>query len=189
MDQLRKSDDFTKEVVALADEYLDSEILKIFVMGPDTGSKKKGAKVRREIIRLCNEEGLAVKAEHPQIIAAVKKRFRQGFTLTHLEALMAEKSDLIIIIPDSAGSIAELGYFALRENICTRMVILFEKRYLHQKNSYIAQGPRRAAKNSGATVLFVDYLDPMKIWKKILPRIAVTRASKVKGRLERRRNH
>ncbi|MBI2916473.1 MAG: hypothetical protein HYY01_00620 [Chloroflexi bacterium] len=176
---------FVRQVAGLADEYIRSSSLTVFVMGPDLTANRPSATLRQELISRCNLEGLAVKAEHEGVIAAVKRKLKSGFTLTHLEAFMAKDSDLIVIIPDSPGSIAELGYFALRQDLCPKMVILFEKQYLRQRSSYIAQGPRKAARDFSAEVKFVDYSRPAQVWTRVLlPRIQKAKAAKVLRRLE-----
>lgn len=186
MNKRERSRAFTEKVKALAREHLSQEPLTVFVMGPNTDDKRLGAKLRRKIIELCNDSELAVKAEHSEIRAVVRKELGKGYTLTHQEDLMAMKSDLIVIIPDSAGSIAELGYFALREDICPRMIILFGRKYLTARNSYIAQGPCKAAKQLGATVRFVNYRRLSEAWEVINSRIEIGKARKVLGPFEER---
>ena len=185
MNQRERSRAFTKEVKTLAQEHVSKEPLTVLVMGPNTDDKRLGAKLRRKIIDLCNDNELAVKAEHSEIRAEVRKELKRGYTLTHLEILMARKSDLIVIIPDSAGSIAELGYFALLEDICHKLIILFGRKYLTARTSYIAQGPGKAAKHFGATVRFVNYRRSSEAWEIISSRIEIGKAQKVLGPLER----
>lgn len=184
MNQQQRAESFARGLTESADDYWKSAKISVFVMGPDTTTNSPGAKLRKEIIALCNAEDLAVKAEHDKIIEAVKRKLRKGFTLTHLEAFIARESDLIVIIPDSPGSFAELGYFALQKNLCAKLIILFDKQYLTEKKSYIARGPHKAAKDWGATVRFIDYLKLSEAWRKILPRIEQVKASKILSRLE-----
>lgn len=184
MNQHQQSVTFTRGLEADAETSIGSEPVKVFVMGPDTKNTSSGARLRQDIIDLCNIEDFAVLGEHPKTIAAIRGILRAGFTMTHHEILLARRSDLIIIIPDSAGSIAELGYFALQKKACEKMVILFDKQYRGKKKSYIAQGPQKAAKDSGATVGFIDYSVVAQAWEMIRPRIEKIRASRVQTRFE-----
>ena len=124
-----KSDEFTRRFEALADKYFEEKHLNVLVMGPDLTRRSPAARLRRRILALCNAKNLGVKPEHREILRAAKGKMKSGYDLAHAERLMAECSDLIIIIPASAGSIAELGYFALEPDFCGKMIILFDKRY------------------------------------------------------------
>ncbi len=114
----------------LLDEYVASQPVTVMIMGPDLLSKKISASLRRKLVDLCNREGLAVIAEHKEMIEIGQKKLKAGCELTLYEHAVAVISDLVILIPDSAGSMAELGYFAACDGICEKMIIFFDREAL-----------------------------------------------------------
>jgi hypothetical protein len=62
--------------------------------------------------------------------------------LLTLENLLADSVDVIVLIPESAGSIAELGAFANHERLRQKLVCVQEERYRKEK-SFINYGPVR----------------------------------------------
>ena len=79
---------------------------------------------------------------------------------------MAKECELVIIIPDSPGSFAELGLFSVEEKIRSKVLVLFNKKYKKHKDSYIHRGPKMfVEKYSPWGVHFVDYSKYDSIWK------------------------
>ena len=62
--------------------------------------------------------------------------------LLYLENLLARSVDVIVMIPESPGSFAELGAFASNEFLSKKMVCLLDEKYKKVK-SFINQGPIR----------------------------------------------
>lgn len=76
--------------------------------------------------------------------------------LLSLENLLAESVDVIILIPESPGSFAELGAFANDEKLRSKIICVLDKKYKKHK-SFINQGPVKLIKkvnNSG--VIYVN---------------------------------
>ncbi len=169
---------FTRKVLSDVDQHLRTRKVHILLLGPDLSKRDAGARLRRRLIELCNLEQLGVKPEHREILAAIKGRLRGGFNLTRAEEHIARNSHIIVIIPASAGSLAELGYFALQKHLCPRMVILFHKKFLKERDTYIAQGPKRAAIQSRAVVRYIDYRNTSKAWSILRREIDNARAEK-----------
>ncbi|MCX6543501.1 MAG: retron St85 family effector protein [Acidobacteria bacterium] len=63
-----------------------------------------------------------------------------GRNMLELEEELARLADLVVVIVESAGSIAELGAFALSEPLRRRMLAILDRRYLGQR-SFINFGP------------------------------------------------
>lgn len=67
-------------------------------------------------------------------------------------------ASLVVMIPDSPGSFAEIGAFSLKEEICRKMIILADG--TREKNlGYLNTGPIACAGVFGSSVERVDYSD------------------------------
>ncbi|WP_338574774.1 retron St85 family effector protein [Erwinia billingiae] len=98
-------------------------------------------------------------------------------SLLKLEEQLAEAVDLIVIIPESPGSFAELGAFAMREELARKMLVLRQSKYKSDK-SFINHGPIRLVRAAKGRVLEMsnnldisnaDHTDPiMKQVKRML---------------------
>jgi hypothetical protein len=82
--------------------------------------------------------------------------------LLSLENLLADSVDAVVVIPESAGSFAELGAFANTEKLRNKMLCVVDERYRRDK-SFINQGPIRLVKRSNKNS--VVYIDEAKIGK------------------------
>ena len=60
--------------------------------------------------------------------------------LLSLENLLADSVDAVVVIPESAGSFAELGAFANNEKLRSKMICVVDIKYKRDK-SFINQGP------------------------------------------------
>jgi hypothetical protein len=139
---------------------------KVLLLGPSASDNKPGGKLRTELKRLCWEIGTTLVAEHEEIEKEGRKTLQGENNLTGWEAHIAKNSHLVVIIPDSPGSFAELGFFSMQNEICPKMVILFDKQY-KKDTSYIQRGPRRNAAARRANILFVDYNNPAAVWRRV----------------------
>lgn len=76
--------------------------------------------------------------------------------LLSLENLLAKSVDVIIMIPESPGSFAELGAFANDELLRKKMICILDIKYKKNK-SFINQGPVKLVKKvDNKNVLFLD---------------------------------
>lgn len=168
------------------DGWIDSTPLTILVLGPNMEERplKPSGRLRREIYRRCPEYGVAVKGELRDLITDAKARMGAGFDLCLHEMRVAKKSDVIIIIPDSSGSFAELGLFALEPQMCAKSLVLFNRSY-KKINTFLRQGPARAYDIRKATVLRVNYDDVDEVWKLVVKELQRHRAAKM-GKRRRR---
>jgi hypothetical protein len=80
----------------------------------------------------------------------------QSQDILSLENLLADSVDVIIIIPESAGSYAELATFANNERLREKIICINEIRY-SKTRSFINQGPIKLIKKTNKhNVIFID---------------------------------
>jgi hypothetical protein len=60
--------------------------------------------------------------------------------LAVFEKLIAEISDVILIFPESAGSLAEVGYFSAIEGVRNKILVVNDRRY-EAEDSFVTLGP------------------------------------------------
>ena len=140
--------------------------IKVLLLGPNTDTESPGAKLRKYIATNCAGHRTAIRGERKDLIAAFKKVMgSKYFDLCSYEQSLAETVDALIIIPASAGSLVELGLFALSENIHPKTLVLFNCLYEEDDSpTFIKLGPKLSYDIRGATVMTVDYLDKEGIW-------------------------
>jgi len=191
MDRPDASQQFTHDLVTeirtiSTQAIQDPGRVRVFVMGPSLNDGTPAGILRRHIIDRCNESNLAVIAEHDGIRRAVTQELGRDEHLTFCEVFMARKSDLIVIIPGSPGSFAELGYFAFQDDFCSKMTILYDA--LHQgTQSYILLGPLRAAEAARAKIHFIDYSLPDAAWNIIHTEVEIIKSQRIMHKLGTRR--
>ena len=169
MDRIERIRKIAEDIRDGAKELIDSMRPKVLLMGPDMSGDSKGAKLRLGLKELCWEMADTVITEHREIERARRHAFGQGGNLAAWELHVAKDCEVVIILPDSPGSFAELGQFAMSERVCRKTLVIFDKQYQEQRHrkSYIQQGPRKAAQQNGARIHFVDYADVDRTWKKV----------------------
>jgi hypothetical protein len=80
--------------------------------------------------------------------------------LLSLENLLADSVDAVVVIPESAGSFAELGAFANNEKLREKMICVIDVKYKRDK-SFINQGPVKLVKSVNKDA--VVYIEENKI--------------------------
>lgn len=145
--------------------------LRAMVLGPriNESDPKPGAQLRKAILERSPGEGITVwvRPEERELVKAAKKLFGKNYNLCRYELGLAQQCHLIVILPDSPGSFAELGLFAWQKSTCQKSLILFNKKY-KGGTSYLMHGPRRASIERGATIGYVDYADIEQGWKRVV---------------------
>lgn len=84
--------------------------------------------------------------------------------LLSLEGILAESVDVIILIPESPGSIAELGAFANNEMLLPKLICVLDEKHKRDE-SFINKGPVKLIKNyCKENVVYVnwDWLNTLK---------------------------
>lgn len=106
--------------------------------------------------------------EHRDMIRAYKQAAGGRGNLADYEYSLAHsrKIDLVIIFPSSPGSFAELGMFCRAKKIAPKLTIFVDDGFRGTK-AYIMAGAVEAARIRRSQVLFVDYRNRERIWKKV----------------------
>jgi hypothetical protein len=162
---------------AAIDKSISAAAVDVVIMGPALPEPGKvalpAAALREILIRNCESWGAAVAPEHG-IIRAAATGLGTGHDLCTYEHFVVTHCDLLVIVPDSAGSLCELGYFAMQQDTCKKMIILHNERY-PAVGSYVAEGPTRAALQHRAIVHYIDYNDVNAAWALVRAPIEVIR--------------
>jgi hypothetical protein len=113
-------------------------------------------------------------AEHKKLVDAYNVATQEPSparfsNLTDFELHLALFADLIVILLNSPGSIAELGMFAVHPKFARKLMIVFDEKYGRQ--SYIWNGPIKAAKPRGSTIVEADYANVVHVLEKVVDRI------------------
>lgn len=169
----------------------DSTPISVMVMGPGKGNTESpdAANLRGFIVRRCWEIGATIpnKPEHQSLVEIAKQERGEWTDLCSYEIDLANESDLIVLIPASAGSLVELGLFSLEIDIPTKMIVLFDKKH-RRKKSFVMNGPRQALENRRAIIKFVDYVDRQSTWQFLQEQIELRRSLIIQRRSEIRSN-
>lgn len=162
------------------DQEWDKTRISIMVFGPNTDGKKIGSSLRKYIIKKCNEYGVVVRTEHEAFIDIHSKILGSNRSLCTMELKVAEHVDAIIMIPDSAGSLVELGMFALSPKVREKTIILFKDKYSlpAAQLSFVYLGPTLAYQASNAPIEFLDYRRKELAWQKVKAFLHSKRADK-----------
>lgn len=126
------------------------------------GSGERNGKTGREIIAKELEGGhlfyvYRYNIIYPEDIFAQLLHGSQSVDLLSLENMLAESVDVIIIIPESPGAIAELGAFTNNEKLLNKIICLQDTKYKKGK-SFISSGPIKLLKSlKNKQVLYVEF--------------------------------
>jgi hypothetical protein len=150
-------------------ERIPKEQILVFVFGPDITRKTSGANLRRYIIKKCREHYAVVLAEHQDIISIYEKKFGASIDYCNMENDIARNVvHGIIIIPDSAGSLIELGMFSLNDDIHEKILVLFNQKFAPDlPNNFVGMGAKAAYDNGKARTLVADFKDKDLIWNEV----------------------
>jgi hypothetical protein len=149
--------------------------LIVFVCGPTVPFRKAKAKlspatvVRKFVSDKITELGsVVIWGEHFD-----KRRRPRGnlsfkyFTDADKEMAFADEgADLVIIFPESAGSLAEVGGFSLHSEVAKKMLVVFDRSRKGDKG-YVVQAVARAAKSRKALIKYRDYKKLDELWKEV----------------------
>jgi hypothetical protein len=166
---------------------LDSISLSVFLCGKglDRRASRRGD-IRTYLQAMLEAEVKSCRVklgEHKLLIRAYKRvAGSRASNLADHEFALAQKIDLLVIFPSSAGSIAELGMFCLEDDIAQKMVIFLSRKY-RKSTSYVVNGPVAAARRRNSKIFFVNYTDRSRIWKEIKSLVLDIRANKGRKKL------
>jgi hypothetical protein len=84
-------------------------------------------------------------------------KFGERFDLLRLENLLAEGVDAVVILLESAGSIAELGAFCNHRKLAEKLVVVVQEEH-RRDHSFIMLGPvRQVRERNRQAVIFADF--------------------------------
>ena len=156
---------------------LSTTPLQVIVMGPNRSDGTAAARLRQEIIREAGEFGAAIPPEHEELIAVASKGFGPAHNLTAYEIHLVNISHLAVLIPESAGSLCELGLFSSSDSFAKKLLILSSSKYPRSR-TYIADGPLKMAEQNRAEVHYVDYNDIDTAWSHVHARLKCIQVDK-----------
>lgn len=100
-------------------------------------------------------------------------------SLLHLENILADCVDVIVLFPESPGSFAEIGAFSNNPKLASKLIVVSDKNYKKNK-SFINYGPYRLIKGSQTgKVIHANYKDldddmlGKKLYKTINGRVSI----------------
>ncbi|WP_197710769.1 MULTISPECIES: retron St85 family effector protein [Serratia] len=132
-----------REINGIIKDGLDDSKKIIFLCGKDKSDKNS----YRHKISLLLEKEKNYQLAYPEDLFEDLLEGQAGNSLLALEEQLAEAVDLIILIPESPGSFAELGAFSMRKELASKMLILRQGKYKSDK-SFINHGPIRLVKTA-----------------------------------------
>lgn len=157
--------DFVKDYKSATIASAGKEHISVLVLGPNTSSRKPSAKLRKYIVDQCNKHRrITVTGEHKSLIEIFKQVRGKFADLCHYELDLADSVNALVIIPSSPGSFIELGMFSIIESICTNSLVLFDKKFESDEDSFVTLGAKRAFDNRGADTIYIDYTDKEQAW-------------------------
>ena len=168
LDRAKEMSIFRKRLEKSIKATIDRQKPEVLLLGPKMDGEGDSSRLRRELKERLWGLGLPVYAEHAEMVRAAKKGFKSCDNLSRLELHIAHIVQLIILIPDSPGSFAELGLFAHHEEISRRLVILYNKRAKGVTKSFIFLGPIKYADELKVEILPTDYRKIERVWAKIV---------------------
>lgn len=178
-------------------EVLADVLVHVFVMGPAPDAGSPASTLRRELITRCRDyPGYSALMEHGEIIDAVRDEAGDGADLAFVEEVHANRVDVLVFIPSSVGSIAELGFFAglargRRQkgiDLIQKSIVILDSSIVKPateewkgKRGFMADGPVAMMEALNAKVLLADYEDIDGVWRTVQERIEAIRRFKSKG--------
>jgi hypothetical protein len=172
-------------VVRILEDSIDRSLaaspVSIVIMGPGLDEQTPAAKLRRRIVAEARAYGAVIQPEHRGLTEAAKAKLKSAHNLAIYETHLVKISDLVVLIPDSPGSLCELGLFSA-SRYCNKMLILMSTDY-PKEGSYVADGPLKAASHSQAEIVFLHYTDQDRAWVVVRERIEKIRVAMSLGKL------
>ncbi len=123
----------------------------IFICGKDKSDKES---FRFKISQLL-EQKTNYQLAYPEDLFEDLLEGQANNSLLSLEQQLAEAVDLIILIPESPGSFAELGAFSTQKELAEKMLVLRPKKYKSDK-SFINHGPIRLVRSYRGKILDIQ---------------------------------
>ena len=183
--------EFSKLYQAIDDSF-DVTDTKIYVMvfGPNLNGDGTGCELRKHIVDKCKYDAYTVVlAEHDEMQQRYTKILGPINDLCKMEYHLASATDInhgqdlidgIIILPDSAGSLVELGMLVIEDSIHKKILILFNKKYESTiSDSFVGKGAKSAFDNGHAMTKIIDYQDLEVAWGEVSKFLELIKSNKL----------
>lgn len=120
------------------------------------GKKRDSNESQREKIKQMLEEkvyGTGIDVYYPEDIFEELLRGGSGQNLLDLENLLAKSVHVIVILPESPGSFAELGAFANTQSLKDKILVVLDSKYKKHR-SFINLGPLKYLKEKTNSIVY-----------------------------------
>ena len=158
----------------------------VFLAGPfiepydeAKSSNTAASLLRFRLFQLLQSAGYEVSlGEYRELIDSYKKELGNHHNAAAAELDHArDVASLVIMIPDSPGSFAEIGAFSMEKGICEKMIVLANAEH-SGSTGYLNTGPVACARALGSEIAQVDYSKIDECFK-----VVKTFSDKVKSRV------
>lgn len=103
--------------------------------------------------------------EYDKLVSATHALLGKRNTASSSEIIHARQhADAVVMLPSSPGSFLELGAFALYPDICSKMLIIVDKKHELDLPNYLKLGPLISSQHNGAKLLYLDYGSTADCW-------------------------
>ena len=137
---LKARSQFSKEISPSNLRYLHSSLPKIiFICGGDEKFCKNRGKIEQYIKRY-HPDILTFRAEYAWNVISRHSKNNKTVNALSLEEWLADFSDVVIIIVESFGTVAELGAFSLSKPLRKKLLPILDKKY-QKDESFLNTGP------------------------------------------------
>lgn len=129
---------------------MTNEYLTVFLCG---GAYNKATPSLRDRVRplLENQHELKIRVFYPEFL--LKQAMNKDLDLLTFENILAENSDVIVIICESAGSLVELGAFSNHSSTVDKLIAGISNDHRRDR-SFIVRGPIKLLKNKNKKKVF-----------------------------------
>jgi hypothetical protein len=150
-------------------------VFKVFLAGPfiettgkkpGSGEKNKAKRLRFDLYHRLGDIGWVVTmGEYDKLVSATHALLGKRNTASSSEIIHARQhADAVVMLPSSPGSFLELGAFALYPDICSKMLIIVDKKHELDPPNYLKLGPLISSQHNGAKLLYLDYGSTEDCW-------------------------
>lgn len=152
---------------------IKSESTNIFLCG---GASNKRELSVRDTLRNGLKDDKRINILYPEDLFIEMMNRYKNYDLLSLEKMLANNSDYIIIVCESAGSLVELGAFTNHDETVSKVIAIIDEKRKRDK-SFIMLGPVKVLKNqSDEHVIF--YKDSLDLKRKVTKNIKTLNAKK-----------
>lgn len=152
---------------------IKSESTNIFLCG---GASNKRELSLRDTLRNGLKDDKRINILYPEDLFIEMMNRDKNYDLLSLEKMLANNSDYIIIVCESAGSLVELGAFTNHDETVSKVIAIIDEKRKRDK-SFIMLGPVKVLRNqSDEHVIF--YKDSLDLKRKVTKNIKILNARK-----------